>query len=289
MRRLLIGGLWVFFCVTFYFTLLTWQSIYQKQKQSLVHDPFQALEFQHFIDNLNEQYDPSYIRFNSVESIVSYADSVANTQKIPIQNNRYYVRIINRLLKKRFFHAVAEYTFEDNWLAYFAGKYIWYDLCATVVPNDILKSPHAFCSQQAIIFMEVLKIKGYMVRPVHLLGHYCLEVFYQDSWHYYDSNLEANFDSLTIVPSTEDLIKNSEIRYQVYENRITREQVDNVFDLTEARTGEIDKFPASRAYVFQVATKFLSKFAWLLFLGLIFIERLLYKSAKYKKAQLSDE
>src|SRR5206468_12316967 len=61
---------------------------------------------------------------------------------------------------------------------------------------DILKYPYAACSQQSIVFMEILKRKGFNTREVGFQGktsgHFCFEVDYNGGWHFYDPDMEPD-------------------------------------------------------------------------------------------------
>ncbi len=142
-----------------------------------------------------------------------------------------------------------------------------------VIPDDILKFPYAACSQQAIVMMEVLKRKGFKVRKVGLEGkmgrHFCFEVFYDGSWHFFDINKEPDDSILKAYnyPDVEFLTKRPDILIQAY-NKYPKEQILDLF--STYHYGETNAPPAPRAYVLHIVTKFLSYTLWIFSL-LIFI------------------
>ena len=88
----------------------------------------------------NQKFSP---RFQSVESIVYYVQKHANDE----DDEKQKLEILVKIIRQRFHHAYAVYGMQDNWLAVLAGRLIWKDLVANVIPDDILKDEVASCSQ----------------------------------------------------------------------------------------------------------------------------------------------
>lgn len=222
----------------------------------------------------DEQYTESLGRINSLKDFSSYIDHVASKQLIVDENNEIvdsakYVVLTDSLMKERFYHGYSHYSLADNYTAFLAGKYIWSDLSALVRPNDILSHPHAACSQQAIVFQELLKLKNFKVRKVafssSISGHFCTEVRYNERNHFFDTNLEANWDSITSIPSTKKLVSNEKLLEKAYAH--LPQKTLKVFTENPPIYGEWNTYPAKNMRLLHFLTYGLSSIGFLI-LGL---------------------
>ena len=66
------------------------------------------------------------------------------------------VRAVDAFVRDRFVHGGSLLSYHHNWLAALAGS-LWIDLRMPMLPDDILHHRRAICSQQAIVFMEMLR------------------------------------------------------------------------------------------------------------------------------------
>lgn len=200
-----------------------------------------------------------------MSDIELYIDSVAMKQKVmkddKIIDSVEYVLIVDKTLKNRFFHGYSAYNLSDNYMAYLAGK-LWSHLSAIVIPDDLLTYNNAACSQQAILFQEILKNKGFKVRKIGFTssysGHFCSEVQYGGKNHFFDTNMEANWDSVEVIPNTKDLVNNDSLLHKVY--AYLREEQFILFTQNPPIYGEWDEYPAKKARLFHQLTKFFSNY-----------------------------
>ncbi len=246
-------------------------------------NPLTKLDHKAPVYNNTEEYDPSLARLSSIDKLVTYCDSLYlgtditnNQEKI----KKDYTDIVSSVVRKRFFHGYSYYGFSSNYMALLMSKATVPGLDAIVIPNDILKYPFAACSQQAIIMMEVLRSKGFETRKVGFQGkkfggHFCFEVFYEGGWHFYDTNMEPDVNVLNSYgkPGIAFLVSHPEILVKAY-GRYPQNEILDIFPTYTY--GEINKFPAPRALVFQKLTKSLSYLIWLFFLFLFLIVRIKY-------------
>lgn len=207
----------------------------------------------------SEMYDPGLAHLASVDQAICWLDSTAADRGIK-PSSRAYVDLADMLMRKRFFHGYSHYRFSDDYISYLLGRVVWTHLSAIVEPDDILKFSHAACSQQAIVFMALLKKKGYQTRKVGLRGHFCTGVFYDGGWHFYDSNKEPNFSNDQPIPSASELIANKNLLYLAYQGILSKNQVDEMFSKVELVETKI--LPGHRVRVMHKITHFLSHFAW---------------------------
>jgi hypothetical protein len=170
-----------------------------------------------------------------------------------------YVNSVSDFLKKRFYHGLSNYTLSENWIAYVSGKLFWSHFSAVVNPEDILKRTEGLCSQQNIVFTELLKSKHITSRAVGLgtkkgPGHYLSEVWYGGNWHLYDVDIEPNWEVVNFEHlSMDSLIKNKTILYSIYNNRLSKAHLNTM--LENVRYGIPNEYPAKRMLLFHRISK----------------------------------
>jgi hypothetical protein len=211
----------------------------------------------------DEDFDGSLLRLNSLDKIIAYCDSfyAKNT------DSRTYQGVVSEVIMKRFYHGYAHYNIHNNPLGVFLEPLVRHGATAIVLPDDILDYPNAACSQQSIIGMELWKRKGKDVRKVAMFdtvkiaGHFAYEVYYDNAWHFFDPDMEPDQQVLKSFkyPSVAFLKKHPEIIAAAY----YKKDISFLQRLiASAEVGEINKWPAPNAYIYQVTTKFLTGFGW---------------------------
>lgn len=222
----------------------------------------------------NQKFSP---RFQSVESIVYYVHKHTDD----VNDERQQLEILIKIIRQRFHHAYAVYGMQDNWIAVFAGKFIWNDLVAKVIPNDILKDEVAACSQVSIVIMECCKQLGIDTRKVGLKGHYALEAKVNGEWFYIDANLKPDFNSIGGRKSLAEIIGKGE-QFKLYANTIL-DSNNIALKFSEINYSEANIEPAPRAHIFHVVTKIASQWLWLvLIIGAFYLYRKEIRILHYK-------
>lgn len=231
-----------------------------------------------------EEYDPSLIRLNNMDKLSGYCDSLFENvayKSADVKFERVFAELAAKTVRRRFFHGYSEYGIGNNFMATFVSSAInMKGLNAVVIPNDILKFPYAACSQQSIVLMELFKHKGFSTRKVGFkgkkYGHFCFEVYYYGSWHFFDPDMEPDVTVLNKYnrPSIAFLAKNKEILLSAY-GKYSRDMVMDIFP--NYFYGKPDEFPAARAILFQRISKFLSYTIWTFFLFLFIVFRKRYQ------------
>lgn len=206
-----------------------------------------------------EMFIPQLRRLNSIDRVVNYTDSVYGVLQLSKFDTSRYVRIVSGTVKRRFYHGISNYSLSENWIVYVLGKTCWSHISAIVNPDDILKHPEGLCSQQNIVFMEVLKRKSITTRAVGLgtaegPGHFLSEVLYDNKWHLFDVDVEPNWKATTFNhESLEILLANKEELYKIYKGRLTTATIDKI--VGKIKYGEPNSFPATKMLIFQKAAK----------------------------------
>jgi len=185
---------------------------------------------------INELFDPSFKRLTSLSACIQYCDSNFKYLLVSQKDTFSYVNFVAEFIKKRFYHGYSYFRPGYNTIGWMAAPILHKDLSATVIPDDILKFPHGACSQQSIIFFELLQKKGLPTRKVGFFdsttqgGHFASEVYWGGKWHYYDVNKEPDvtilermgrpsFDEVYMTPGLVDSVyRNADVSAGLFKN-----------------------------------------------------------------------
>lgn len=206
----------------------------------------------------NELFNDELSHINSLDKSICYVDSIYNTFGVKTFDTLKYIQITSEFTKERFFHGLSNYTFTDNWLIYLLGTYSWGHFLSKVESNSILKHQEALCSQQNIVFTEILQKKGITFRTVGLgtkegPGHFLTEVWYQNDWHLYDVDLEPNWDVTNGIHfSLNKLLLTNNLIYEIYDGKIELTRLNKI--LEHITYGKPNEFPAKRMLFFHKIT-----------------------------------
>lgn len=207
----------------------------------------------------NESYDKALNRLDDIGKLTSYVDSIVGTKNISSDDTLAFVLAATEIVKKRFHYGFSNYTLADNWAAFLGGKLIWSHLSAIVEPNDILKHTEGLCSQQTIVFLDLLKVKGIPFRSVGLgpkegPGHFLCEVHYNGDWNMYDITMEPNWSAILNSHKSMDYYKNNkDSLFLVYENKIPSSVLNKM--LVQINYGNVNDMPAQNMLLFHKVCK----------------------------------
>ena len=207
----------------------------------------------------SELFNKDLCNINSIDAALLYIDKQVGINKINYFDTLKYVQATSTFTKDRFFHGLARYTVSENWIANFGAKCLWDHMSAIVDPDDIMKYCGGLCSQQTIVFMEILKRRGIKTRSVGLgykegPGHFLCEVFYENAWHLHDVTLEPQWTKVTgHHKSMEYYQKNIDSLFVAYESRLSRGNFDKIMEKVEY--GKVNEFPAKNMRIFHNVTK----------------------------------
>jgi hypothetical protein len=220
---------------------------------------------------------------NTIDKMLVFTDSVYKASTPEGFDTAKYISTLSHVIKERFYHGELDYSVSENWIAYLAGKTLWSHFSSIVIPADILKHSRGLCSQQTIIFMELIRRKGIDVRSVGLgysegPGHFLCEVRYGGVWHLHDVSIEPEWMRLVNDHRSLDYyltVKDS--LYKAYEPRISRTIYNKIMERTTY--GEINVMPAKKMIFFHHSTAIASYLLPILFLTLG------YRALRNKKKQ----
>lgn len=211
----------------------------------------------------NEQFDPALVRITNVDQAMALLPSYVGAAN----PTRSQVALgIGRFLRQRFHHGYSAYRPCDDWVANLAAAG-WSHLGAPVLPDHILRYSNAACSQQAIVFQEMLRRSGIDYGSVRFddPGHFAVAARTEKGWQYFDSNQEPVKTGVPLAG-----ILHGRALGDIYPR--LGPELQAARDRGDVSFGGINEYPAAKAALFHRLTGFGSSYGWavfaLLFLGL---------------------
>ncbi len=227
---------------------------YVKREQPMIHE---------------EAFTRQLTQLNTLEEL---DQRVKATFEHSHQDTVYIAHFIDSLLKKRFYHGYSEVQPDENWMAWLAGKLFWQDFLFHTTPKKIIQYPMAACSQQGILFQDQLQKLGIRFATTAMTknkdlnsGHYAVSVWYKGGWHFYDTNLEAEFDSLE-HPSYQEMIQHKTYK-KAYEKKYNQ-HAQSFFKNKSIKRVDINVIKGTKMAAFHLVTEYLSKYLWVLLLSI---------------------
>lgn len=221
-------------------------------------------------DALEEQWRPDLAQVRSVDAAMRILPSYVERQ-----HGSREARIaagIDQFVRDRFFHDTSLLSWRENWLAVAAGEY-WINLRVPVQPDAILHHRRAICSQQAIVFMEMLRRAGLHYAAVGMSwpsrdpasgGHFAVAAKVDGRWMYFDSDQEPPVESVPF-----DRVRDGSALQRLYGSKpALLEGMRYAVAHGQIRLLHVDGFAAPRGGLFQEMTAWLSAWGWAL-LGLL--------------------
>lgn len=214
-------------------------------------------------------YNPDLLKINSIHSL----DSLLNLSQI--KDTSVLLAFADSILKFKFYHGTCRYNYNEDWISFVLGKYIWDDFRMIVLPDLIMRKKMVLCNQMCIVFQTWLEIKEFKYRSVGLNNHMVTEVFYNDSWHAFDQDYEPEFmehNSMT------EIVRNHEYFKQLYSSTHGADfnnHFDQLLNTTELVYYEPNHKLAGNLRVFQSLSHFSSHYGYLIFFMIATLLKLL--------------
>lgn len=236
-----------------------------------------------------EAYDPGLSRLNTMEKLRNYCDSLSRviyglTSVHDSIGEAQYAATVSDVIRNKFYHGYSHYGFSNNYFALLGERIFNKELSAIVLPEDIVKYPYAACSQQSIVAMELLRSKKITTRVIGFDGkkyggHFCFEAFYENGWHFFDTDVEPDASVLNKMgrPDIATLAANDSVLLYAYRH-LAAEKTLMLFKQYFYKEPNAPQAP--RASIYQYLTKILSVTFWILpLMGIIYYRR------KYQRFQ----
>jgi hypothetical protein len=238
------------------------------------HDSYKS-EFMLSNITIPEEFDSSLAEFITIPSALEYIDSQYRS-KYNIFDSFQYMQEVKYFVRSNFYHGNAAYSARENWICYLLGKYVWSHCNSIVDPNEVIRHGSAMCSQQTMVFTELMKLKGYQYRYTYLsadktaVGHFCCEIWIENQWHYVDVDFEPDWHYINGEPNLplEKLIREHKLDTIYCNSKLYT--VNFAHKKLSARYSQINEIVGLKMSWFQQITKVLSWILPILF-GLILI------------------
>jgi len=269
----------VIFCLSFVLTIFF-------KIDFLKHEWILPNNTTHFIaDVKDEKYNSNLSFLNSMQKLENFFLNEIEERNL---NNLEAIYFADELLRDRFYHKNTVISIKDNWFLYvfnFFSKNRNNSLyISSVDPNYILKSDHALCNQQALIFqklMETINVDYQSIlfnvpRSPVSFEHFASAARIDESWFFIDTNLEPPYqqNDATILPRLLD--GDLELFNLLY----SEFSADNL-PPGAISTSSLNKNPAFMGNLLQKITYFISNYMWVssLFSSFFFrfLSRRIYK------------
>lgn len=216
---------------------------------------------------LGEDWYPDLSRVRSIDDAVRLLPRYI--QREHGSRDARVAAAIDHFVRDRFFHAPSYLSARQDWLAVLASAF-WVNLRIPVLPDDILDHRRAICSQQAIVFMELLK--RFRIHYASVLiswppdnlgstGHFAVAARVDGRWIYFDPDEEAERSGVPV----EQVISGSALSALYRQKPALLADMRRAAALGRIRLAHFDQNPAPRGGFFQTATEWFSAWGWLVF------------------------
>lgn len=216
----------------------------------------------------DEKYDGQLRFLDSMSKLEKYFIlSIEKKQLTKIEA----IYFADQLLRKRFFHKNKTISLRDNWFLYLFNYFSENKnntlYISSLDPDYILKSSHAYCNQQALIFQKLMQATNIDYQSVMFsiprspvtFGHFASAASSNGQWFFIDSNLEPSYDEgdHLILPS----LLNGDVKLF---NKLYPDYTVDLIPEGSISVGYLNKNPAFYGYWLQKITYIFSNYAWLL-------------------------
>lgn len=210
-----------------------------------------------------EKFNTDIKQFNTIFKIQSYIDSNYTANNSNFDSFQYF-QMTKEIVKQKFYHGNASFSWQENWIAFILGKYIWSHINSLVSPNEVIKHCSAMCSQQTMVFARLMSLRGYTYRYVYLKntngkkGHFCCDIWLGNDWHFVDVNQEPNWNNIKGKPNQNiEVLKEKNKLDEIYKNSAEFMHNLNSKDL-KISYSTINEKLGVKMMIFQFVTKWLS-------------------------------
>lgn len=208
--------------------------------------------------NHTERYYPSLQSINTINSLSRFIDAEAGARGIK-QTDAGYLLFVSYTVSCKFYHGFSHWNLSQNWIASISQKITGIGLACKVQPEAIMKNDFAGCSQQVMVMMEILRLKGINYRKVGFPHHYTLLAEANGKWYFLDPDMEPEMNLSQREFSAWKGIAGNLKPY--YAKKASKTAID--FHLGSekqlAELGPVNEIPAKNLRIFQNTTALLSK------------------------------
>lgn len=223
-----------------------------------------------------EVYDSGLNRIQTVDQIMH------ELAGMPGKTTAKRVLNVENLLRARFYYGYARYSFRENWVAWLAARTVNPDLDAKVAADEIIESPWASCSQQAIVVQAILKRMNLPYASVLFPHHFTAAVKIENEWYIVDpwEPLERDRSRLFTLSAWQSSTARAK-----FLSPAAQLAWEPGLRASPPKLAHVNSTPAPTMAWFHPLTEVLSKWLWVpAFLWLLFVaRRLMFRLAMRAK------
>jgi hypothetical protein len=212
------------------------------------------------IPPVEEQWVPDLARVQSMDAAMPIVRNYIAKQQGTREER--IAKGVDEFVRDRFVHGFSYTPPNDDWLLNFIEAMAKRDLTVPVKPDDILKHRRAMCSQQSIIFMELLRrfnmefgavLMSWPDADRYNRGHFAVAAKVDGKWRYFDSNIEA-----ATAPLVSQVIDGTAVADLYPTKPLMVKRLQYAAAHGRIRLDHVNDYPAPRGLAMQETTRFLS-------------------------------
>jgi hypothetical protein len=207
-----------------------------------------------------ERWRSSLTRVASVEEAMPVVWDYIQRQSGTDQERT--VRGVDAFVRDRFLHGFSYTPWRENWLLAALGSISPFQLNVPVDPDSILQHRHAICSQQSIVFMELLRRFHIDYAAVRFKwpdpdpfsrGHFAVAAKVDGRWRFYDPDMEA-----AAAPLVANVVNGSAVATLYPQNPVLTRRMRYAATHGGIIVTDVNRHPGPRGYLLQRVTKWIS-------------------------------
>ena len=230
-----------------------------------------------------EEYSPEIAIISSMKE---FKDKIrADIEKRDLSGIEIPI-LVDDYVRMKFHHGYSSIDWYDNWFLSFLNFFLpQYYFNSMMKPNDIIQQDYAICSQQSIVFQDVIRDYGFDYGSLRFFipkfSHFTSAVKVEGEWYFFDSNMEPQYDRRdssffkAIISGDESILEQIYSQTKVLDPQSVEELINTfqVEDVTEGMIvlSDINTFPAPRGVFIQNISYLISWYGWAISFCISFI------------------
>ena len=227
--------------------------------------------------NINDIYNEDIAKIDKIQNIIEIIDI-----RVKEKNNYNISKEIQQIARESFVHGLSFLYPCENWFLYMIANIPISiiqekNLNAIYETERQLRTPVAFCSQNALLIQSLLRHYNIEFSSVAVgdskIGHFASAAKINDEWYYLDGNIEYKLINNELTKLNDFLDPNNEklINKMFSFHPDFAQSIINGVKTGETYQFDINQVQAKKGLLFQKFTKIISNFGWLFFLIIYFI------------------
>ncbi len=233
--------------------------------------------------DVTEEYSPEIAIISSMKE---FKDKIrADIEKRDLSGIEIPI-LVDDYVRMKFHHGHSSIDWYDNWFLSFLNFILpQYYFNSMMKPDDIIQQDYAMCSQQSIVFQDVIRDYGFDYGSLRFFipkfSHFTSAVKVEGEWYFFDSNMEPQYDRRdssffkAIMSGDESILEQIYSQTNVIDHKSVEELI-NTFQVEDVTKGmivlsDINTFPAPRGVFIQNISYLISWYGWAISFCISFI------------------